>query len=547
MFGRDCFKVLGLICLVLPLSSCVNTQVGSIQISPTTQTLNIGQTVQFTATGNVGHGSHPSSSTDVTDQAIWTSSTPAVATVNASGLATAISAGTTTITASMPGASASTATVTVSAAATGGNLGGTVVSMVIIPGSQAIASPSETSQFLAIGTLSTGATENLTALVAWSSSTTAVGTINAAGLATGLSQGTTTITAIATNANNTVVTATATFTVIGGTSEPITGLTVTPSAQSLSASGQTGQFIALGTSGSTGLQLDVTKSAQLKWTSSIPTIASISATGLAAGQSAGSSTITAEYTNPDNSVVSATATVTVTLTPAPEPLLSLTIIPANITVDNLQGTGNFLAIGTFSTAPTVRDLTNSVTWISSAPNIFPVDTNNNPANPGAPGGIVTAYGYGDAVIIAEAVDPTTGSIQTATATFSCPLVLPNPPSTPGSCFQGSQASSLLSTVTVYNEGLNSTSWLITAPSATGTPNVIHCGPGSAAAGFGGSVCVATYPINTPVTLTAPTGTGNFGGWSSNCTPNPNPPTASGPNTCTILPTTSSETVGAIFN
>jgi hypothetical protein len=106
----------------------------------------------------------------------------------------------------------------------------------------------------------------------------------------------------------------------------------------------------------------------------------------------------------------------------------------------------------------------------------------------------------------------------------------------------------LSTVTVYNEGLNTTNWEVTAPSATGTPNVIHCGPGWALnGGAGGSVCVSTYPIGTPFILTAPAGAGAFGGWSSNCTPNPNPPTAAGPNQCILTPTTSSETVGAIFN
>jgi hypothetical protein len=53
----------------------------------------------------------------------------------------------------------------------------------------------------------------------------------------------------------------------------------------------------------------------------------------------------------------ATSRIAVTA-PAPEPLLSLTIIPSAITVGNLQDTGQFLAIGTFSTAPYVRDLTN---------------------------------------------------------------------------------------------------------------------------------------------------------------------------------------------
>jgi uncharacterized protein YjdB len=544
-----CAVALGLIGLFV---GCSATAVDLIQISPATQSLAVGQTAQFTATGIIGHGQHPTTNENVTGMVIWTSSAPAVATISTSGMATAVSPGTTTITASMAGFGgtiSSTAAVTVTSSGVAGSAGTDVVSIVVIPGAQSVASPNETTQFIAIGTNSAGATQNMTNEVTWSSSSTQIATIGAStGLATSLSQGTSTITAIFANADKTTATGTATFTVVGGTSEPITALTVTPASQILSVNEQ-GQFLAVGTSGSSGLQQDVTHSPQLSWTSSIPSIASVNSAGLVTGVSPGTSTITAEWKNPDNSIVSAAATVTVNTTTAPEPLLSLTIIPSSITVGNLQGTGNFMAIGTFSTPPVVRDLTNSVIWLSSEPNSFPVNTNSNPPNPGAPGGIVTAYGTGGAVIIAEATDPTTGSIQTATATFNCPLVLPNPPTTAGSCYPGSQSPGLLATVTVYNEGLNTTDWLVTAPSSTGTPNVIHCGPGWAAGGNpGGTVCVGTYPINTTLTLTAPALPGvSFGGWSQNCTPNPNRSTQAGPNQCTMVLTTTNVSVGAIFN
>jgi len=193
----------------------------------------------------------------------------------------------------------------------------------------------------------------------------------------------------------------------------------------------------------------------------------------------------------------------------------------------------------------VRDLTNSVTWLTSFPSVFPVDSNGTGSgSTGSDAGVVTAYGSGGATIIAEATDAQTGSIQTATATFACPLVLPTP-TTPGSCYPGSEASALLSTLTVYNDGLTTTDWLLTAPSATGTPDVLHCGPGSNAAGLGGSVCAATYPVGTTVTLTAPAGAGAFGGWSYNCIPT-SAVTAGGPNTCQVT-LTFSDTVGAIFN
>src|SRR5277367_4940414 len=124
--------------------------------------------------------------------------------------------------------------------------------------------------------------------------------------------------------------------------------------------------------------------------------------------------------------------------------------------------------------------------------------------------------------------------QPVAAQCNCPLVLPNPngnPPTPGSCYPGSQAPALLATLTVYNEGLNTTNWEVTAPSATGTPNVLHCGPGWT--GPGGSVCSATYPVGTTVTLTAPDTGAKFGGWSNiTCTPII-PVNESGPNQCQI--------------
>lgn len=268
----------------------------------------------------------------------------------------------------------------------------------------------------------------------------------------------------------------------------------------------------------------------------------------------GNSTITAILTNNDGSVVSNTATLATTLTAQPQDLLSLTIIPSSLGVLDLQGTGQFLAIGTFATPPYVRDLTNSATWITSAPNVFPVTTNSSASvtSGSQNGGVVSAFGSGGASITAEATG-SDGTVQTATATFTCPLVLPDPtthPPTPGSCYPGSQAAALLSTLTVYNEGLNTNTnqtWLVTAPSATGTANVLHCGPGWSliSGNTGGSVCTATYPVGTSVTLTAPAGAGAFGGWSSNCTP-VLPVTAAGPNSCTVT-LTSDDTVGAIFN
>jgi len=71
----------------------------SIAVTPTNPNILAGATQQLTATGTYSDGS----TRNLTSQAAWASSSAAVAVVNASGLATAVSAGTTTITAALSG------------------------------------------------------------------------------------------------------------------------------------------------------------------------------------------------------------------------------------------------------------------------------------------------------------------------------------------------------------------------------------------------------------------------------------------------------------
>jgi hypothetical protein len=342
-----------------------------------------------------------------------------------------------------------------------------------------------------------------------------------------------------------------------GNPQGLDSIQVTPTTQTL-AVGQTTQFTATGIYGNASHASTQNITNSVTWTSSLPSVATVSSTGLVTALSGGTTSITASATA-FNGLISASGVLTVPGssgntgtggTGSGDNILSLTIIPSGIVFGALTESGQFLAIGTFSSPPLVRDLTNSVTWLTSEPNKFPV-SNYSPTVVGAGtqnGGVVSAYessvGNVGAVITAEAID-SNGSLATAQANVGCPLVLPDltaSPPVPGSCYNS--VLQLLSTLTVYNEGLNQSGWELTAPSATGTPNVIHCGPGF---GANSSVCTATYPLGTAVIITAPKLTGvNFGGWSSNCT-NTGTITATGPNTCTVNLGTSDATVGAIFN
>ncbi len=339
--------------LVIPLSSC-NSSPGltSIAVSPTVMNFGgAGLTTQLTAIGSYTRPNHAAVTKDITSQVTWKSSTPGCVTVNSTGLI--VSGGLTCsgilVTATSPGfhgVITGTMTVNVTQPSSGGGGGGSGgtgklrCEYNLHHSDQPIGSISGSNR-----TVSRRRDNNVRNY----SRPDQTGCLDfeqysdrhdkLIGSGHGREQGTVTITALYTNADNSTATGTATFTVMGGASQQFTALSLTPGSQSLSASGQTGQFIALGTSGSDGLIQDVTDSPLVKWTSSIPSIATVSSTGLAQGVSAGSTTITAELTNSDGSVVTADASVAVTLTSAPEPLLSLTIIPSSISVAKLAGDG----------------------------------------------------------------------------------------------------------------------------------------------------------------------------------------------------------------
>ncbi len=220
-----------------------------------------------TATGTFSDGS----TQNVTTQASWTSSAPAVATITAGGLATGVAAGGTTIQAAVNGVNGSTA-LTVTAA--------TLQSVAVTPANGSIGKGA-TQQYTATDTFSDGSTQNVTAQASWTSSNTAIATISSGGLATGVAAGGTTIQAAVNGVN-------------GSTGLTVTGLTlqslaVTPANASI-LKGGTQQYTATGTF-SDGSTQDLT--AQASWTSSNTGVATITSGGLATGVAAGGTTIQA--------------------------------------------------------------------------------------------------------------------------------------------------------------------------------------------------------------------------------------------------------------
>ena len=365
----------------------------SIAVAPSNPSVSQSQTQQFTATGTYSDGSTKNITTTVT----WASSNTAVATIGANtGLATGLSAGTSQITASLGSISSPNDTLTIVK-------GISLQSIAVAPSNPSV-SQSQTQQFTATGTYSDGSTKNITTTVTWASSNTAVATIGAnTGLATGISAGTSQITAslgsiTSPNDNLTVV-----------KSITLQSIAVAPSNPSVSPS-QTQQFTATGTY-SDGSTKNITTT--VTWASSNTAVATIGVnTGLATGISAGTSQITATL----GSVTSPTDNLTVVKSIT---LQSIAVAPSNPSINKSQ-TQQFTATGTYSDGST-KDITTSVTWASS---------NTAVATIGANTGLATGLSAGTSQITAAlgSITSSSGNLTVAAITLQSIAVAPSNPS-----------------------------------------------------------------------------------------------------------------------
>src|SRR5439155_785581 len=187
--------------------------VASVTVSPASASIFVGGTRQLSAVTKDAAGN------TLTGRVVtWASSNTAVATVNSSGLVTAVGAGSATITVTSEGKSG-TAAITVTVVP--------VAAVTVSPASATIA-VGGTRQLSAVTKDSAGGT--LTGrVVTWSSSNTAVATVNSSGLVTGVAAGSATITATSEGKSST-----AAITVIV---VPVASVTVSPAAATIVVGG----------------------------------------------------------------------------------------------------------------------------------------------------------------------------------------------------------------------------------------------------------------------------------------------------------------------
>jgi len=316
----------------------------SIVVTPASpDDLALGTTLQLKATGTYSNGSTLIISSRVT----WTSTDPKIATVSPLGVVTSAATGNTGITASLSGMSSNVINLTVSAP--------TLSSIEVTFDSFNNLAVGATQQFTATGTYSDSSTQDITSEVTWASSSPDIAAISDAGLAKGLADGKTDITASLSGVTAKAVTLPiATLSSVAITQSPPDDLTV----------GITQQFTVK------GIYSDGTTeylTSNVTWSSSDIKIASISSLGIATGIAVGTTNITAavpgaEVTSPAVSLkVVAPVLTTIAITPKSPDTLAAGL--------SLQ----FKATGIYSDNST-QDITSQVTWANSSPGITSIST-----------------------------------------------------------------------------------------------------------------------------------------------------------------------------
>ena len=387
--------------------------VNGIVVSPSQLSLIAGQTVALAvqvtdAAGNVLNGRPVTYRSDNT----------VIVAVSSSGVVSAVAPGSTTVTVSSEGRSASVSVI-VSAVP--------IASIRVTPDQSTLTTGGDT-VLTAIALDASGAVLR-DRTITWSSGSPSVATVSSTGVVTAVGVGTVIILAQAEGR-----TGSATVTV---NAPPIASVSIAPTPASLTVGGAIDLAATV---------RDVNGAMVLGrvvlWSSSSPSVASVSSTGRVTAVAAGSSTITA-------TVDGKTGTATITVSPAA--IGSVTVAPGSATL-SIGGTADLVA--------TVRDVNGAVvtgrtvSWSSGTPSVATVSGT----------GRVTAVAAGSSTITAT-VDGTSG---TATIQVSSPVVqtvglVVVTPTSATIYFNGSTSRTVQLSATAYAENTSGGGVLTNAP------------------------------------------------------------------------------------
>jgi trimeric autotransporter adhesin len=328
----------------------------AVVVSPTAVTLRVGDSATLSAAFVFDADTTPAAT------ATWSSSDPAIAELDPRGATAAVIArapGTVSITAGGLGAAAAIEVTVLPPA---------LAALAITPPSPRVAAGT-TMQLAATATYGDGSTADVTTAVTWTSTTTQIATIDAAGVAAGVVPGSTTIVA--------QLGSVSAIAALGVDDAPVTSLALSPTADTVPL-GHSRHFDALATFAD-GAVRNVTL--ESTWTSSDETIATIFAAGDVWPVTLGTATIIATF-----GALTASASLEVT----PADLVGLLCDLSSFQTEVGQ-TIQLTATGFFSDSST-SDITELVTWQSQDPLVADV----------APGGLLTAIAEGGTLIEARA-------------------------------------------------------------------------------------------------------------------------------------------------
>jgi uncharacterized protein YjdB len=338
--------------------------VSSITVTPSNPTVIVGAVFQLDATLRDASGDVLNGRT-----VTWSSDLPTVATVSALGMVTAVTVGTATITATSGGVTGST-TVTVSPVP--------VASVEVSPSSVTLVARQSTQLVVtardALGNVLSGRTST------WSSSNTAVATVSATGVVTGVSPGAVTISASVDGVTG--------FSTVSILPVPVASITVTPNPASV-VELQTVQLTATARDANG----NILSGQSIAWASANTSVATVSPTGLVSGVAAGSTTIIASA--PGAGTGGTTPTTSVPLTVTYAPVASVQVSPSSATIPvgaTVSFTATLFDANNRQLSPSGR----TISWLSLKPSVATVNAST---------GVATGASAGTTTIRASASSP----------------------------------------------------------------------------------------------------------------------------------------------
>ncbi len=427
----------------------------SITLTAPASSVAAGLNEQLAATGIFSDGSAQLLTTGLA----WASSTNYSA-VTRSGVVTGISAGDSTITASMNGISGSVRIVTTAAV---------LQSIAITPVSPSIAAGLTTS-LVVTGSYSDGSLAHVASGVSWTSASLSIANVVSTGVATGIGRGVATLTASVGSISSSV-----TLTVLPPV---ISSIRVSPPSASL-PKGLTQAMTATATysDGSQG-----TLSSGVGWTSSTPNVATVSGTGVLTGQSVGSTTLTA-------TVSSISGTTTLNVIAAILQSIAVSAPDSSVAAGLSE---QLTATGIYSDNSTLP-LTTSVTWASST-NYASVSSQ----------GVVAGNSIGNSTITAT-LSGITGSVRIATtaAVLQSIAITPTGPSvaagyTTGLAVTGSYSDGSQDSITSGVSWTSANPGVATVNSTTGVATGVAQNSVVITASTGGVTASRTLTVTAPL-------------------------------------------------